>query len=139
MARTLSNMEGATPVGTVMPAFVGFTLPYAEWSQDLKDQYSFNPARAKQMLADAGYPDGFATHIVMGSNGNVTAAQIYKSFFHDIGVEMEIQVMDAASFQNFIKDGKADQLILGGGFGGPTPVTQMAKFTTGNGGKLHQQ
>jgi len=133
MAKSLSNMDGATPVGTVMPDFIGFTLTYSDWSMELKNEFSYNPAKAKQLLSDAGYPNGFATHVVMGSNGNTTAAQIYKSYFHDIGVEMEIQVLEAAAFQNFIKDGKADQLIMGGGFGGPTPVTQMAKFTTGNG------
>ena len=133
LAKTLSNILGATPVGTVMPDFVGFTLPYADWSQDLKEQFTFNPIKAKQMLVDAGYPNGFNTKVVMGSNASTDAAQVYKAFFHDIGIEMEIEVMEASAFQNFIKDGKADQLILGGGFGGPTPVTQMAKFTTGNG------
>ena len=42
----------------------GWGFPYAEWPQDLKDEYAYNPEAAKKLLADAGYPDGFKTNIV---------------------------------------------------------------------------
>jgi len=44
-----------------LPDRVG--LPYNQWPQDLKDEYTYNPGLAKKLLADAGYPKGFKTHI----------------------------------------------------------------------------
>ena len=42
----------------------GWGFPYAEWPQDLKDEYAYNPVAARKLLADAGYPNGFKTNIV---------------------------------------------------------------------------
>ena len=39
----------------------GWGFPYENWPQDLKDEYSYNPQMARQLLADAGYPNGFRT------------------------------------------------------------------------------
>jgi len=44
-------------------------FPYEEWPQDLKDEYSYNPTMAKEILADAGYPDGFKTNVVASITG----------------------------------------------------------------------
>ena len=57
----------------------GWDSRIEEWPQDLKDEYAYNPALARKLLADAGYPDGFKTDIVADTTGDMDLLQISKS------------------------------------------------------------
>jgi len=72
----------------------GWGFPYSQWPQDLKDQYAYNPTGAKKLLADAGYPNGFNTNIVVVPEVNMDVLQAVKAYFAVIGVNMDIRVMD---------------------------------------------
>ena len=89
----------------------GFGFPYEEWPQELKDEYTYNPAVAKKLLAEAGYPNGFKTNVVADTGGDIELLEIVKSYFADIGIEMEIRPMDYATLDNFVKTNhKHDQI-----------------------------
>jgi peptide/nickel transport system substrate-binding protein len=106
---------GATtgnPVGLFTTAYKGYAYSYAEWSQSLKDEYAYNPTAAKQLLADAGYPNGFKTNVVTSTDAaGLELLQAIKANLSDIGVEMEIKSMDSATLQAFTRGGKHDQLM----------------------------
>jgi len=99
------------PVGLVNPANNVFCYLYDEWSQELKDEYAFNPTRAKELLAEAGYPDGFDTNCVASVTQDTNLLQIVKAYFLDIGVDMEIRTMESAARQSFVSSGKHDQMV----------------------------
>ena len=69
----------------------GWGFPYSQWPQDLKDQYAYNPTAAKQLLAAAGYPNGFNTDVVVDAAADMDLLQIVKSYFAAIGVNMDIR------------------------------------------------
>ena len=79
----------------------GWGFPYSQWPQDLKEQYAYNPTAAKQLLAAAGYPNGFNTDFVADNATDLNLLQIVKSYFAAIGVNMDIR-MDSASFSSFV-------------------------------------
>jgi ABC-type transport system substrate-binding protein len=113
----------------------GWGFPYEEWPQDLKDDYIYNPAMAKELLAEAGYPNGFKTNIVADIDGDIDLLQIVKSYFADIGVHMEIRLMGTAAWATFVAiDRKHDQLIyrpygpLGQTY---APLRAITRFRTG--------
>jgi peptide/nickel transport system substrate-binding protein len=113
----------------------GWGFPYAQWPQDLKNEYAYNPTAAKQLLADAGFPTGFKTDIVVDETVDLDLLQIIKSYFNDIGINMEIRPMDAASFASFVQiSHKNDALCirktgsLGLGF---YPLRDLLRFGTG--------
>jgi ABC-type transport system substrate-binding protein len=90
----------------------GWGYPYEDWPQDLKDEYAYNPPAAKQLLSDAGYPDGFKTNIVADTGGDLDLLQIVKSYFTQVGIEMEIRPMESAACTAFVAiDRKYDQLV----------------------------
>jgi peptide/nickel transport system substrate-binding protein len=103
------NVDGK-PAGLVNPEYTGWCTPYDEWPQELKDEYSYNPTKAKQLLAEAGYPDGFKTDCIAGTDGDLDLLQIIKAQFLDIGVDMEIKTMDPMAFMPFAMAGKQDQM-----------------------------
>ena len=143
MAIDLPGIAGDYYKGTVEPYpsslterhMKGWALPYEEWPQDLKDEYAYNPGLAKKLLADAGYPDGFKTNIVAADDGDLDLLQVVKSYFADIGIDMEIRPMEATSWVAFVMNGhKHDQLAhraiapLGHSY---DPIRQLSRLHTG--------
>ncbi|MCD7948513.1 MAG: ABC transporter substrate-binding protein [Oscillospiraceae bacterium] len=79
-----------TAIGSSMyPAFQKYFMP------ELSDYYDYNPETAKQMLADAGYPDGFdLTITVPDYTQHIETAQVVAEQFKAIGVNVTIQQVD---------------------------------------------
>jgi len=113
----------------------GWGFPYADWPQDLKDEYGYNPTVAKKLLADAGYPKGFKTNIVADAMWDLDMLPLIKSYFADVGIDMEIRIMDTGAWNDFVRVGrKHDQLAYGAGTLGRThvPMMQLHRFQTGD-------
>lgn len=99
------------PAGIISPTMTGWTLPYEEWPEDLKAEYTYNTEGARALLAEAGYPDGFETNIILQSGSIFTEVlEICKAYFLDIGVDMEIVPMDQASMTTYLVAGKHDAM-----------------------------
>jgi peptide/nickel transport system substrate-binding protein len=113
-----------------------FGFPYEEWPQDLKDEYAYNPTKARQLLADAGYPRGFKTNIVADTAGDMNVLEIVKSYFAQIGIDMEIRKMETNAWEDFIHLGKHDQLVHhpAGHLGHTSaPLTDLNRFRSSRG------
>jgi len=99
------------PVGMITGLYQGYAYAYEDWSQSLKDEYAYNPDKAIELLAEAGYPDGFSTKVVASNEADtLQLLQIFKSYFADIGVEMVIDAMDPITYQSLTRGGKHDQM-----------------------------
>ena len=111
------------PVGMVTRDFIGWAYAYADWPQSLKDEYAYNVEGAKQLLTEAGYPNGFDTNVVVSNDANlIQLMQVFQSYFAEIGVNMEIRPMDQAAEQAYTRAGKHDQMSAQGLGAGPPPV-----------------
>lgn len=84
----------------IQTAFHGEAIPVVEpyaptswaYAEDLADYYSYDPEKAKALLAEAGYPDGFeTTMLIRGASGPyLDMAQVYQQDLAEIGVEVEL-------------------------------------------------
>ena len=80
-----------TPVGSSMyPAFGKY------FDDSLTGYYKYDPAKAKELLAQAGYPDGFAFTITVPNNyqPHIDTAQVLVEQFKAIGVTATIQPVE---------------------------------------------
>ena len=123
------------PSSTTSYYMKGWGLPYEEWPQDLKDEYAYNPTVARQLLAEAGYPNGFKTNIVADATGDIDLLQIVKSYFAQVGIDMEIRTMDSAAASAFLHARKQDQLAQLGQTGklgslGLNPVNFVSRLAS---------
>jgi len=84
----------------VMPSFVTHYTPLEELPDNLRELYEYHPDKARALLAEAGYPDGFKTEVTVPSNAPrwIDVLSIAKEYFADIGVDMEINVMEPSTW-----------------------------------------
>ncbi|WP_347753751.1 ABC transporter substrate-binding protein [Agrococcus sp. ProA11] len=59
------------------------------WVEDLNDAYPYDPERARELLAEAGYPEGFSIPISYSEGFMSPLVPIVAQYLADIGVEVE--------------------------------------------------
>jgi len=89
------------PSGVVSEAMTAYAPPFEDWPQTLKDTYSYNPTKAKELLAAAGVPNLIFEIAVTGTN-DIDLVQIYKGYYQAIGVTMNINIMDSGTINSVI-------------------------------------
>lgn len=82
------------------PDYVGYFEPLTAMPQAVQELYTYNPAKAKQLLAEAGYPNGFSFKVQYNAvNGtHADLVQMLASYYEKIGVKLEIQPMEYPAF-----------------------------------------
>jgi peptide/nickel transport system substrate-binding protein len=87
----------------IQKAFDGFAQPLwgpplipPYWAGNTDKYYSYDPAKAKSLLAEAGLPDGFKTTIKIGigTSYHRPFAEVVQSELKKIGVDVEIVPQD---------------------------------------------
>jgi ABC-type transport system substrate-binding protein len=92
-------------------AFQGFGAPmtgglipqgWLGYDASLENTYAYNPTKAKQLLAEAGFPNGFKTKILSTSTYSVISgpAQAVQALLKDVGIDAQL---DLQEWQIFLK------------------------------------
>jgi peptide/nickel transport system substrate-binding protein len=80
--------------------------------QDGKQFYSYDPTKAKQLLTEAGFPNGFSTTFYADNVDPMPKlAQSVQSDLAAIGITASLKVMDRATYWNFISLKKSHAAI----------------------------
>ena len=78
--------------------FMGMYPALEELPESTRELYEYHPDKARQLLAEAGYPDGFKTEIICTS-GAVDILSIVKANWEEIGVELAIESRESPVWQ----------------------------------------
>ncbi|WP_312111274.1 glutathione ABC transporter substrate-binding protein [Brevibacillus reuszeri] len=85
------------------------------YSESLKG-YSFDPNKAKALLKEAGYPNGFKTTLWTGDRKErINAAEVIQSQLKGIGIDVEIKVLEYGAYLDAEDNGETDMFISGWG------------------------
>ncbi|MBI4766007.1 MAG: ABC transporter substrate-binding protein [Deltaproteobacteria bacterium] len=84
---------GTVAVGPVPPPII-YTLP-------VSDQVTYNPEKARKLLAEAGYPNGFSTELLTWNLPYMAApAQVIKEMLKEVGIEVKLTLLETAQYFN---------------------------------------
>ena len=92
-----------TPIGSsIYPAFGKYFMP------ELADAYPYDPAKAKELLNEAGYPDGFSLTITAPSNYvvHVNTAQVIAEQLKAVGIDAKINLVEWATWLSEVYQGR---------------------------------
>jgi ABC-type transport system substrate-binding protein len=100
--------------------------------------YDFDPERARELLAEAGYPDGFSTSIyyrdvfrVYLPEPGLVAVEFQTQLKENLNIDVEVVVMESGEFIAASTDGQLDGLYMLG-WGADYPhVTNFLDFHFG--------
>lgn len=94
----------------VMPGYL--PLPYGSWAYDSSLESmvpGYDPEHAKELLAEAGYADGFELTInVSDSEERKTLATMLQAYWQAIGVNAQISINEWGTFSDTVCSGNSD-------------------------------
>ena len=89
-----------------------FLAPSVWGYYDAPSEYkSYNTKKAKELLAEAGYPDGFSCTLI--SNAGQATAEMIQAYLGEIGIDVTLNVTDFSNWLDAIVNGK-QEMYLGG-------------------------
>lgn len=74
--------------------------------------YEYNLEKAKELLEQAGYPNGFSTSILCSGNTRSTEAQIIQGTLRQIGIDVSITTLDSTTVLEQINNGDYEMFIM---------------------------
>jgi peptide/nickel transport system substrate-binding protein len=85
-------MEAAKPATQLM-------YPGHAWYNEEAEKYTYDPEKAKQLLAEAGYPDGFDTTFVVPTSGSgnmwpLPMNEFIQKNLQDVGIRVKIEAIE---------------------------------------------
>ena len=86
--------------GTVTGQIFPETSPGYDTALD--EAYPFDPEKAKELLADAGYPDGFELDMPLLAVGTTTSFDLVKQYLGDVGITVNYTQLDVNTAINDI-------------------------------------
>ncbi len=92
------------------PTYSEIFTPLEEQSEDVQELFTYNPDKAKALLAEAGYPDGFQTKIDC-SVVDVDYISIIREYLLAVGIDMEINQLEAGVFRSVGRGRTHDEMI----------------------------
>jgi len=94
----------------------GGPIPPNHWAHSDLDVYTkVDRDKARRLLADAGYPDGFSATLKVGSafNYQVKAAQVIKQQLADIDIDVAVEALESGVFFEDLNAGEFDMTFVG--------------------------
>jgi peptide/nickel transport system substrate-binding protein len=110
------------------PQYSMYRRSFDELPEELAELYEYNPEKAKQLLTDAGYPDGFTTWVDCDTD-SVDELAIIQAYLSDINVNLEIRAHEYSIYRSIWRGLKHEQMLYGYSWASPPFV---GSYTVGS-------
>ena len=115
-ATYFQGWAGTTPTGHVGRALIGYYTPFAEWPEELKQNYRYDLKGAEALLDEAGYPRGaddirFQTVLDVSESYDLDYYQIVMEYLRAIGIGVEVKVHDRTGYSALLREDRHEGLF----------------------------
>ncbi|MBI3636078.1 MAG: hypothetical protein HY216_07665 [Candidatus Rokubacteria bacterium] len=113
------------PTGALIPRSLEFARAY--------DPPAHEPARARQLLAEAGYPNGFDAGEITPFPPFFSLAEAIANYLQGVGIRTRLRTMERAAFLTAWREHKLKGVIMGLGAPAGNAATRIEVYATRNG------
>jgi peptide/nickel transport system substrate-binding protein len=111
------------------PEYAGYYEPLEAMPQAVQELFTYNPEKAKKLLAEAGYPNGFTFKVQVCSCNpdHMELLPLVGAYLEQVGVKMEVQAMEYGAFLSAMTSKKnAPGYLMNNGFTNPTTTIRKS-------------
>ena len=97
--------------GRCAPA-IGPIMPASTFVPEKARPYPYDPAKARELLKEAGYPDGFTAELwIANFPDRLSGATVLQSMLAEVGIKVNVTVYEAGVFDSLGKSKDYDMAI----------------------------
>jgi len=111
--------------GTVVPRAMEFAAPI--------EAHKHDPKRARELLAEAGHPNGFDAGELAAAPPYTTAGEAIVNDLAKVGIRMRLRSMERAAYLSAWREKKLKGVVLGGLGAGGNAATRLEALVTKGG------
>ena len=111
--------------GSIIPSTLDFALPL--------EPYPYDPAQAKRLLTEAGYPNGFDAGDITPTPPFTTFAESVGNYLGAVGIRVRVRSMERAAFLAAWRDKKLQGIIAPSSAALGNAATRLEAFVVSTG------
>jgi peptide/nickel transport system substrate-binding protein len=111
--------------GNIVPRHMEFALPI--------DSHPYDPKRAKQLLVEAGYPNGFDGGEISPNPPYFTMAEAIATNLGAVGIRVKLRTMERAAWLTAWREKKLHGIVVGAQGAGGNAATRIEGLATKGG------
>ena len=100
--------------GVLTPATQMMVNGFMGWFDDGRNYYPFDPEKSKELLTQAGYPDGFSSTIIASASSDRDVVVAIQSMLNDVGIKCELQFPESGLYTELRTVSGWEGLVYGG-------------------------
>jgi peptide/nickel transport system substrate-binding protein len=108
------------PTAGIIPRVMDFALQ--------TEPLAYDPKKAKQLLAEAGYPNGFDAGELVPIPPFFTMGEAVVNYLNAVGIRVKMRIMERAAFYSAWREKKLPGLFITGAGASGNAATRVAEF-----------